>query len=77
MSQEDRLLPQDSMEQIRAFASSTSGKQLIAMLQKHNGNELNKARQHAAAGDLDSAKRALSSMLSDPQVRALLKQFGG
>ena len=77
MAQEDRLLPQDSMEQIRAFASSTSGKQLIAMLQKHNGNELNKARQHAAAGDLDAAKRALSSMLSDPQVRALLKQFGG
>ena len=64
MAQEDRLLPQDSMEQIRAFASSPSGKQLIAMLQKHNR-------------DLDAAKSALSSMLSDPQVQALLKQFGG
>lgn len=66
-----------SMEQAMAFAASPAGQQLIAMLQKKGGADLTKAQEHAAAGNMDQAKDALSSLLSDPQIKALLKQFGG
>lgn len=66
-----------SMEQAMAFAASPAGQQLIAMLQKKGGADLSKAQEHAAAGDMTQAKDALSSLLSDPQIKALLKQFGG
>ena len=66
-----------SMEQIMAFAASPVGRQLIALMQKKGGNELSKAQSHAAAGDMSKAKESLSSLLSDPQIQALLRQFGG
>ena len=50
---------------------------MIALLQQQNGTDLNKAQQYAAAGDMEAAKKALSSLLSDPQIQNLLKQFGG
>lgn len=66
-----------SMEQAMAFAASPAGKQLIAMLQKRGGTDLTKAQEYAAAGNMEQAKDALSTLISDPQVKALLKQFGG
>ena len=66
-----------SMEQAMAFAASPAGQQLIAMLQKKGGADLSKAQEYANAGNMDQAKDALSSILSDPQVMALLKKFGG
>ena len=66
-----------SMEQAMAFASSPAGKQLIALLQSRGGADLSKAQAHAAAGDMQQAKKELSALLADPRVRELLKQFGG
>ncbi len=66
-----------SMEQAMAFAASPAGRQLLAMLQHKGGADLSKAQAHAAAGNMDLAKDALSGLLSDPQVQSLLKQFGG
>lgn len=66
-----------SMEQAMAFAASPAGRQLIALLQKSGNTDLSKAQAHAAAGNMDQAKEALSSLLKDPQIQALLKQFGG
>lgn len=65
-----------SMEQAMAFAASPAGQQLIAMLQKKGSDDLSNAQKHAAAGNMEQAKDALSSLLSDPQIRAILKQFG-
>lgn len=69
--------PNVSMEQAMAFAASPAGQQLISMLQKQNAADISKAQAHVAAGDMDEAKKALSSLLSDPQVREILKKFGG
>ena len=66
-----------SMEQAMAFAASPAGKQLMAMIQQNSGADFGKARNYAAAGDMERAKAELSSLLSDPKVKALLKQFGG
>ena len=66
-----------SVEQAMAFASTPAGRQLLSLLQKKGGDDLQKAKNFAAAGDMNQAKDALSSMLSDPQIQALLKQLGG
>ena len=66
-----------SMDQAMAFASTPAGQQLLALLQKKGGDDLQKAKTYAAAGDMNQAKNALSSMLSDPQIQAILKQIGG
>lgn len=66
-----------SVEQAMAFAASPAGQQLIAMLQKSGSPELTKAQAHAAAGDMEQAKDALSALLADPKVKAILSQFGG
>ena len=69
--------PNVSMEQIMAFAASPAGQQLISMLQKQNTEDLNNAKKLAAAGDMEEAKKALTSLLSDPKISSMLKQFGG
>ena len=66
-----------SMEQIMAFAASPAGKQLIELLQSKSGADLSKAQSFAAAGNMEQAKAELSSLLSDPKIQALLRQFGG
>ncbi len=66
-----------SMQQALEFAKSPAGQQLIQLLQRGNTANLNEALRQAQAGNTAEAQSALSSLLSDPQVRALLKQFGG
>ncbi len=66
-----------SMEQAMAFAASHAGRQLIRLMQQKGGNDLSKAQTLAATGDMEKAKDALSSLLTDPQIQALLKQMGG
>ncbi len=66
-----------SMEQAMAFASTPAGQQLIRLLQQKNNPDISKAAQAAASGNAAQAKDALSSLLSDPQIQQLLKQFGG
>lgn len=66
-----------SVEQAMAFAGTPAGQQLIKLLQQKNSPEISKAAEAAASGNTAQAKDALSSLLADPQVKALLKQFGG
>lgn len=68
---------QFSMEDAMRLANSPAGKQLIAMLQRQNSADLNKAMASAASGNYEDAKTALSAMLKDPTVMELLKQIGG
>ena len=65
-----------SMEQIMAFAASPAGKKLFSMIQ-NSGTDLSKAQSYASGGDLEQAKKELSTLLSDPQIRELLQMFGG
>ena len=74
----DPEFPQNfSMEQAMAFAASPAGQRLIAMLQSKSGSEMSAAQSYAAAGNMEQAKKVLSSLLSDPQIQDLLRQFGG
>ena len=66
-----------SMEQAKSFVSSPAGRQLLELIQQKGGAEMHKAQTFAAAGDMVKAKEALSSLLSDPQIQALIKQMGG
>lgn len=65
-----------SVEQAMAFAATPAGKQLIAMLQSKRNMDFGKIQEQITAGNMESAKNELSSLLTDPQVQALLKQFG-
>lgn len=58
------------------LASTPTGQQLLALLQKNGGSNLNAAMNRAAAGDYDQAKQALSALLSDPEAKKLLEQLG-
>lgn len=65
------------IEQAMAFAASPAGQQLIRMLQQKGGADFTKVQKYAAAGNINGAKSELASLLQDPNVLALLKQFGG
>ena len=66
-----------SMEQAMAFASSPAGRQLIELIGHQSGVDLGKAQSYAAAGDMEQAKAELSSLLNNPKIVELLRQFGG
>ena len=66
-----------SMEQAMSFAVSPAGQQLIRMIQQKSGTDFTKAQEYAAAGNMEGAKAELASLLTDPKILAILKQFGG
>ena len=66
-----------SMEQAMALAASPAGKQLIELIQSKSGADFSKAQAYAAAGNMEQAKSELSSLLTDPRIKELLRQFGG
>ncbi len=69
--------PQDfSMQQAMHLAQTPAGQQLIALLQKNGGADLQQAMAKAAAGDYEQAKNAISAALSSPEAQALLNQLG-
>ena len=66
-----------SMEQAMAFAGTPAGRQLISILQQKGGADVQNAKTLAEAGNTEEAIKALSGLLSDPQIQELLKKFGG
>lgn len=61
-----------SIEEAMKLANSPAGQQLIAMLQRSNGDQLQNAMALAAAGDLKSASQIISTLLSsNPQAQDL------
>lgn len=69
-------IPEFNMEQAMAFARSPAGQQLLALLQQKGGDNVKHAQHLAAAGRMEDAKNALSSLLSDPQIQKFMKQLG-
>lgn len=66
----------DLSELIR-LAQTPAGRQLIALLQKQGGSQLQQAVNLAAAGDYTRAKGILSEVLSTPDAQALIKELEG
>ena len=58
------------------LANSPAGQKLLAMLQKNDSGQVQKAMTEANAGDYRSAVQSLSSLLSSPEARKLLKELG-
>lgn len=67
---------QYDMSEIMRLAQSPAGQQLMALLQRSGGKEMEEAVSKASAGDLESAKKTISSLLSSPEAQKLLKQLG-
>ena len=63
-----------SMEDVQKLTQSPTGQQLIAMLNTRSA-EMNSALDSAKRDDLESAKRALASFISEPSTQALLKKL--
>ena len=77
MEQNPKMQNQPSMQEMLRMAASPAGKQLIALMQQKGGEDLQKAMKLAATGDYVQAKKAMESVLSDPQAQKLLKELGG
>lgn len=68
---------QEYIQEAMRMAQSPAGQQLLRLLQQGNSQVLQQAMNNAASGDYESAKKALSAVLNDPQAQRLLKQMGG
>ena len=66
-----------SMEEAKRLSQSPAARQLLALMQQKNSADAAQAMRLASAGDYAGASRLLSSLLADPQARALLQQLGG
>lgn len=66
-----------NMSDLMKLAQSPAGQQLLALLQSTDDGSLENAVNQATAGNMESAKNALSALLSSPQAQALLKQMEG
>lgn len=71
----DKTDPQAMQEAMRV-AGTPAGQQLMNLLQKKGGEELQQAMAKAAAGDYRQAKKTLSVLLDDPEVKKLMQQLG-
>ena len=65
-----------SVQKAMAFANTPAGQQLIAMLQQADHSQIQKAMSQASSGDLSSAQKTLSSILSSPEAQKLIQQLG-
>ena len=64
-----------SMQKAMRLAQSDAGKQLFALLQATQGEQLQTAMDQAKAGDYSNVKKTLQALLSDQQAQELLKQI--
>jgi ubiquinone biosynthesis protein Coq4 len=65
----------DQVQEAMKLAQSDAGRQLYALLQRTQGQQFQAAMEQASSGNYDAVKKALDSMLSDPQARELLKKM--
>ena len=64
-----------NISELIRMAQTPAGKQLIALLQKQDGAQLQQAIAYAVSGDYNRAKEILSKLLSSPEAQALLKKL--
>ena len=76
MDQNSKLPNGISMQEVLRLAASPAGQQLIEKKKKKGGTKFAQAMQQASAGDYMGAKKAMESLLTDPQAQRLLKELG-
>lgn len=59
------------------MAQSPAGQQLLALLQKQQGGQLQDALEQASTGDYAQARDTINAFLATPEAKALLEQLGG
>lgn len=64
-----------SMQEALRLAKSEAGQQLFAALRAQNSAAMDRAMEQAAAGDYSQIKSTLSSLLSSPDIKAMLEQM--
>ena len=64
-----------SMQEAMRLANSEAGPKLLAILKDSDSAMLRQAMDEASAGNFENTQKALSSLLSSPQVQALLKEL--
>lgn len=63
-----------SMEDALRLAGTREGQQLLSLLRRAGGEDLQKA---AASGDVDAIKAALGPLMRSPQFQSLMKELEG
>lgn len=66
-----------SIQEAQRLAKTPEGQELFRRLQEKDNTALEKAMADASAGNFKEAGKALSSMLSSPEIRQLIRQLGG
>ncbi len=61
-----------SIDEVKKFAQSPAGQQLMAMLQQSNSDAVHQAQ----AGNYEEAMKQLSGFLQTPEAQRLLKELG-
>ena len=64
-----------SEAELRQFADSTAGRELLQRLQQQGGVPLAQALEAAGNGNPDAAKKMLHRLLADRRTAALLEQL--
>ena len=77
MAKKSGDFPSMDMQQAMKLAQSDTAKQLYAMLQSSNGDQLQSAMEQAASGNMTQAKALLGQLMADPKARELLRQLQG
>ena len=68
----DKISENFSMDDVKKFAESPAGRQLISLLQHSDGE----AVRQAQAGNYEAAMKRLSGFLETEEAKQLLKNLG-
>ena len=64
-----------SMADAMRLAQSDAGKQLFALLQSTQGQQLQEAMDQASLGNYEQVKQTVQALMASEQAQALLKQL--
>lgn len=64
-----------SMHKAAAMAKSEAGQQLLGLLQREHGDQLQSAMEQAKAGNFAQVKETMEKLMASEQARQLLKKM--
>lgn len=64
-----------TIEDAIRLAGTPAGRQLVDLLKSSTDTNMDTARKAVEAGDLEQAKKSLSSLLKSPDIQKLLKEL--
>lgn len=66
-----------SIKEAQRLAGTSEGQKLMQLLQQQDAGQLQKVMDAAGSGNYQEAGKLLSSLLSSPEARQLIRQLGG